>query len=486
MEFDTIPINLRVAGQFAEIVNTRANQGLVGMPVKILVVGQKLAAGAAVANVPERILTADHSAQQHGRGSMLHGIVTLLKRNNRWTEVWAVALADDGAAQAATGSIKFTAAPTAAGTVSVYIDGIRVRIGAAANQTAAALATSLAAAVNANADLPVTAAVDGVDTAQVNLTCKWKGETGNDIDIRAGYYIDDRLPTGLALTVTAMAGGSANPDVGPALAAVTNEWFTDVICPYTDSTNLVQLEDEARRRFGGTVMMDMHVFAGLKGTHGALATAGSARNSQHLSLLGAKGAPQAPWKWAAALGGLASFEASQDPARPLQTCVLEGIMPPPVSDRFGLDERNLLLFDGISTWTVDDGGLVRLDNVITTYQTNAYGLEDPSYLQIERLKTLAFCRYSMRARISQKYPRAKLGKDGTKGKGVITPTDIRTELVALFGDWEAAGLVEDLSQFKRDLYVEVDANDGDTANAMVPPNLIGQFRRFKARIEFIS
>lgn len=479
--FESIPINLRISGQFVEINNQFATKGLTGMPVKILAIGQQLATGTATAGTAQRCLNADHAAQLYGRGSQLHRMLTTARVNNRWTEVWCVGLVDDAAAQAAVGSVAFTAPATESGTVPLYIDGTRVRISAAAGTAVETLATNLAAAINATPDLPVTAAVDGATASKVNLTCKWKGATGNDIPLRFGYYLDELLPIGFAATITAMAGGSANPDIAPAIAAVSHDWFTDVLCGYADGANLAALNAEAVRRFGGTVMMDMHAYIGARGSYATLAALGATYNSPHLSIIGANGAPDAPWAWAAALAANCAYEAQQDPARPLQQVELKGLLAPTA---FDMEERNLLLFDGISTWTVDAGGRVLLDNVITTYQTNGYGIEDTSYLELERLKTLAFIRYSMRARIAAKFPRAKLADNGTKGKGVVTPDDIRDELIALSGDWEAAGLVEDLASFKELLQVGRDDNDADTALAIVPPDLVNQFRRFKARVDF--
>lgn len=107
-----------------------------------------------------------------------------------------------------------------------------------------------------------------------------------------------------------------------------------------------------------------------------------------------------------------------------------------------MEERNLLLHDGISTLTVDDGGAVLIERLITTYETNAYGIDDISYLDVNTLKTLAYLRYSVRARISMRFPRHKLASDGTgvgAGQAVVTPKVIRAELIALFRDWETAG-----------------------------------------------
>ncbi|AXW58918.1 hypothetical protein CJO93_08400 [Ralstonia solanacearum] len=88
---------------------------------------------------------------------------------------------------------------------------------------------------------------------------------------------------------------------------------------------------------------------------------------------------------------------------------------------------------------------------------------------------------------SQKFPRHKLANDGTvfdAGQAVATPSMIRAELIALFRDWEEAGLVEDFDQFKADLQVARSSTDVNRVDVRIPPNLINQFRVFAAQIQF--
>lgn len=154
-----------------------------------------------------------------------------------------------------------------------------------------------------------------------------------------------------------------------------------------------------------------------------------------------------------------------------------------------LEARESLLKDGISTWWANDDGTVVLDNIITMYQRNSYGFEDTSYLQLETMKTLGFMRYSMRARIAQRFPRHKLASNGTPrrvGDFLARPSDIHDELIALAGDWQDAGLVESIDQFKRELVVDRDGNNVNRVNAIVPPDLVNQFRVFAARVDFIN
>ncbi len=487
ISFDSIPVDLRVPGAAIEIVNTGALRGLPGMPSKILVIGQRLAAGTAAAGTPIRVLTEAAAEEYFGRGSQLHRMFRILKLNNSWTETWAIPLDDLAAGTQATGSILFGGAVTAAGTLNLYLGGTRVRVGVAATDSPAAVATNVAAAITAKTDLAITAAVNGATAEQVDLTARHKGENGDDIDVRVNFYPGEALPAGLSASVTAMSGGAGNPDIAAAVTAMADEWYTDIVMPWTDTANLLALETELTTRFGPLVMQDGHAYAAAAGTHAALTTLGNGRNSPHLTIMGAKASPTPPDEWAAALAGVCAYHAKIDPARPFQTLNLVGVLPPAVEDRFTMSERNLLLFDGIATWKVDAGGGVLIERVITTYESNAAGVDDPSYLDLNTMKTLAYLRYSVRARILSKFPRFKLADDGKQlgaGQKVVTPRIIRAELIALFRQWEEAGLAENIDQFKEDLIVERDANDVNRINALIPPDIVNQFRVFAGQVEF--
>lgn len=486
MEFNQIPINLRVPGAYLEMDNTMASRGLPGMPSRILVLGQKLAAGTQAANIPVKILDEAAAEAAFGRGSMLHLMFRALKAANDWTETYAIALDDDGAAVASAGTVLFGGAVTQAGTINLYLAGQRIRVGVAVGDTPAAIATATVAAITAATDLAVTAAVNGVTAEQVDITARNKGVAGNNIDVRVNYQFGEALPAGLTATITAMATGTANPDLTAAIAAFGDTWYTSIAMPYTDAANLTLLETELTARFGPMVMMDGRAYAAAVGSHATLTTLGNSRNSEHLSIMCATGSPSAPWAWAAAYAGVAEYNLNIDPARPLQTLPLS-VMAPNGAAQFTLEERNLLLYDGISTFKVDDGGHVLIERAITTYETNAGGVDDPSYLDVNTLATLAYLRYSVSAVILSKYPRHKLADDGTEygaGQAIVTPSVIRAELIALFKDWMAAGLAEGIEQFKADLIVERDASDVNRVNAVIPPDVINQFRVFAGKVQF--
>jgi phage tail sheath gpL-like len=226
----------------------------------------------------------------------------------------------------------------------------------------------------------------------------------------------------------------------------------------------------------------------VSGAFGDLTTYGAARNSPHLTVLGVRGSPTPPWEWAATLAAVAVPALAIDPARPVQTLQLPGVTAPTIAQRWTWTERDQLLRVGIATWRANDAAQCFIERAITTYTTAPGGAADVSYLDVETLKTLAYLRYDLRQLISLRFPRHKLADDGTafaRGQAVVTPGTLRAEIIARFKQWEAAGLVEGVDQFKADLIVVRNSSDPNRVDALLPPDLVNQFRALAAQIEFL-
>lgn len=483
--FDTVATDIRTPGQYVEVRNTRALRGLPNMNRRVLFIGNKLPAGAALTASLQRINSAGEAAGLFGRGSVLHEMLVAARAANKETDFWAIGLADDAGGVQATQTVTVTGAATAPGTVSLYINGQLLNVGVSSGDAAAAVATAIAAKVNAYLDGPFTAAAVG---GVVTLTHRHKGAFGSDADVRVNYQADEKLPAGIQVAIAAGVAGAGNPDVAAALAAISEEVFYTVVCAYGDATNVAKLEAELNTRWGGMDMRTGHLFVGKAGTHSDLTTYGSARNSVHTAVLGVKKPPQGAYNWNARMAAVVEFNGAIDPARPFQTLVVPGLMAPARSDRFTRQERELLLRDGISTFTVDQGGNVLIERVVTTYQVDAYGIDDVSYLDLETKWTADYIRFSVRAIIARRFPRHKLADDGTNfaaGQPIATPNLIKGELLALGRDLELAGILEDFEQFKKDLIALRSISDVNRVNSILVPNLVNQFRVFAASVDFI-
>ncbi len=485
ISFGEIPSNLRSPIVAVEFDSSRAARPNALLAYRVLVVGQKLAAGTQPALTPVRVTQAAQAKALFGRGSMLAHMVERLLANNGVTETHAVALDDLGAGVAASGELAFSGTVTAAGTLCLYLAGRRLTVGVASGQATADIAAAVAAAVENDADLPVSAAAA---SSTVTLTARHKGECGNGIDLRINHHAGESLPAGLAVSVTAMSGGTGNPDVTDLVAALGDEWYHVIAWPYTDAANLSVMEAEMASRFGPMRMIDGMLFAAARGTHAELGALGDSRNSKHLCLMDGHGIPESPWEVAAAVAGTAAYHGNIDPARPFQTLVLRGITAPRPEDRFTYQERNLLLYDGVATHRVDAGGQVLIDRLVTTYRKNPLGADDTSYLDVTTPLTLMYLRYSWRTYITNKYPRHKLADDGTligAGQATITPKIGKAEAIAWFRSMEELGLVEGVDQFKDELICERNPQDPNRLDWMLPPNLVNQFVVAGVQIGFL-
>jgi phage tail sheath gpL-like len=487
ISFNNIPINLLTPGQYVEFDNSKAINGLVAMPQRLLLIAPKLAAGSATDNVPFQVSSESDGIAKLGQGSIGAAMVKALFSVTDTIETWVLPIADNGAGVQATGTIVVSGTPTAAGTINLYVAGVAVQIPVATTDTTNGIATAIAAAINANADLPVTAAAV---TATVTLTARHRGTLGNDVDVRLNYYpLSEKTPTGVGLAITAMASGATDPSIATGLAALGATQYNTLIMAFNDAANAALLETELDTRWGPLYQNDGHAHIGLRGTVGTINTYLSSRNNPHVSFWTCEtgGEPTPVWHKATVAGVIAAYYLGIDPARPLQTLALPGILPASAEKRFTRAERNNVLSYGGATTVVDASGNVVIERAVTAYTLNAGSTVDPSYRDAETMYTLSYLRYSVRARISSKFPRYKLANDGANfapGQAVVTPRIVRAELIALFRDWEAAGLVEDVDQFKADLQVVRNGTDVNRVDVLLPPNIVNQFRVFAAQIQF--
>ena len=485
ISFNQIPNDRRVPFVYIEFDNSRAITGPQTQPYKILHIGQKIAAGTKPALTPVQVTSVDQASNYFGAGSLLHKMLRGHFDNNKTTEIWVLPLDDDQASVKATGQLAVAGTVAESGTLYVYVGGQRIKVLVTSGNTAAQVATALKTALDTATDLPITTTINN---ATVTVTAKNGGETGNYIDLRDSYYDGEKIPAGLSLTITPMASGSGNPDVDQAFTAIGPEQYNVIVVPYTDQSNLTKIDTELADRWGPITQDDGIAITVSNLSYANLAALGNAQDSEHIAIAEANEHPTLPWQIAGAIGAVVAYYGSIDPARPFQTLALSGILPPKVGDRLTDDERNLLLYDGISTLLVDAGGKVRIERMITTYKTNAFGAPDASYLDVNTILTLSYLRYDLRNYILRKYPRHKLANDGTRfgpGQAIVTPKLMKSEIIAKFREWEGIGLVEDISQFKNDLIVERNQSDPNRLDVMIPPNLVNQLIVTAAQIGFI-
>lgn len=485
ISFNQIPVSLRVPGAYVEFDSSRANGGLPALPNRVLIIGQRLAAGGVAALVPTRLFSDAQAETAFGKASILARTYRAFHSADASSECWAIALDDLLAGTAATGTITVTGPATAGGTIALMIAGQPVAVAVANAAAANTVAAAIAAAINAATSLPVTA---NAALAVVTLTARHKGTAGNDIDVRHSYYQGEALPAGVGLAIVAMATGAGDPVYDAVWDAIADGDYRTVILAHHSAAVLTSVETELEDRMGPLRMLECFCWTAHRGDLAALAAFGPTRNSEFVSNIGTGLSPTPPWEWAGNYGAIGGYYSAIDPARPLQTLALAAVKAPAENARFGRADREALLGVGMATFSVGSDGTVMIERSVTSYQKDAHGQPDPAFLDSETMLTLSYIRVATRSRFQSKYPRHKLADDSSArlaaGQAIVTPSILRAELVALMRELEEAGLVENIDQFKADLLVERDPNDRNRVNALLPPDLVNQMRVFAAQVQF--
>lgn len=483
--FDNIPQNIRVPFFYGEF---RPGGTPYSSQARLLLVGQMLDTGVADANAP--VLVTDNAVDTlFGVGSMLSDMYRTARLNAPAQEIWALPLADAGAGVAATGKLVVADIDeiTQAVAMTVYIAGERIRIPVLTTDTDATVAAALVAAINANERLPLTAAQgEGEATDEVLLTAKHKGTLGNAIMIDFGNVTEDGTVARDHLTITAMASGATDPDLTTAFNALGDAEYDWIAAPYADSAALGDASDllnDINGRWSWAKQLYGHYIGVSTATVGDLSTLGNGRNDAHASIFPCRKFRSTPWQVAAAVGARAARHlqapgASAELSRPLQTLQLMGIKGPLAQgDILKLSEKQVLLYDGISTYFVDRAGNVCIERLVTTYQTNAWGDADATYLDVNTMAQSMYGIRHLRAKLTSTHGRKALADSNpSRNPGVVTVRDIRDTLVHGYQELVDLGVFEGLELFARDLVVERDATDANRINASLPLDHVNQLR----------
>jgi phage tail sheath gpL-like len=493
ISFNSIPQGWKLPLVYIEVDPSQA-----GTPTSnkyALLVDYKLASGVAPVDIPIACGSVSDANNLAGVGSPLARMYQRFFALNKSTPVLLLPVGEAVGGVAAHGDITVTAPATQAGEIDLYIAGQHVPVGVAVADTVAVIAGNIELAVNAALDLPVVATITGAD---VTLTAKWKGTTGNDIGVAVnvlGPNAGEMLPLGLALTLPAtgvLTGGVGVPVWTNSIAALGDEPYEYVGLGFNDTGSLTAWETEYgfsdSGRWGWLREVYGHLIGAKRDTYANLFSYGPVNNSGVLSLLAVEPTSPTPiYEWVGAYCARAAGALSIDPARPLQTLTLDGVMPAPKHQRFNKTQLNALAGVGLAVQMVNAGETPALAREQTTYQKNTLGQPDNAYELMTTLATLAELFRRMRQAITNKYPRCKLADNGTRfgpGQAIVTPNIIRAELVAEYRQNEYDGLVENGDAFKAALIVERDDTDPNRVNVLYPPDVINQLRMFAVLAQF--
>jgi len=461
--FDKIPSSIRKPGKYFEFNTKLAKRSLPTNLQRVLLVGQRLAAGTIPALTPVTVFSDDEAAGYFGRGSIAHRMAAAAIEANRYAQITVVAVDDDAAGVAATGAVTVTGTAGAPGEVGRD----RVDAAIASGMTANQIAQALADAVQEHPDLPVTVTVAG---NVVTLAAVHKGESGNAIRLRA------RVAQAQGVTVAADAafsGGLNDPDLTPAFAAVFGASYEIYALPFDTPAALAALRAQLEALGHPLEQRDAIGVAGFAGTLAAATSLATDVNSGLISLAWHNKSRALPCEIAAGFAGVIASE--EDPARPLNTLEIAGLDVTPVEDRPGRTEQEVALHNGVTPLEVGPGNRIQIVRAITTYLVDAQAVSDDSLLDLTTMRTLHYFRRACRERISLRFPREKLSHK--------TPAKVRSELLDVSYKCEELEFLHRIDEFKDRLIVEVDSQSVGQLNAAIPAPVVPGLHVFAGRID---
>lgn len=450
------------------------------IPHKILVLGQYNSGKSPTDNTPQLILNKEDAWDRYGRGSLLAAQIEKVIAAGGISPIYALPLADDGSATAATGTIAFTGTATSAGTVALYINGKKITAAVSDGDTADAVATAVAAAVNADLDLPVTASAT---TGTVTLTARWSGESGNQISAELNRGDSDSLPAGITATVTDVGddtAGATNPVLDTALGNLGDTWYTEIVCPYLDSTSLAAIKNAGDTRADAGVKRPFLAFAGNTDTSSAFITELDNHNNQWLSLIHVSGSPSAAYEIAATTGGVWAKVQNATPGRPAKTQTLPGIFAGDTNDLTYSTLNTIFTAGGSTTRNTAGGGVTLLDVATTRTETDA-GAETDDWRYASIVPNLQFKIYALENTfLASPFDQAVVLADGS-GPGPtygVRPSTVKAYAVGLIDDWVERGLSTNRDSIIENTSAEINSSNpgridlviGDIATA--PLNIV--------------
>ncbi|WP_175948764.1 phage tail sheath subtilisin-like domain-containing protein [Burkholderia pyrrocinia] len=470
VNFNSIPSSIRKPGKYFEFNTTGAVNALPGNLQKVLIIGQRLASGTTAALVAKGITSDEQAAVAFGRGSIAHLMAKAAITANAYLQLTVITVDDAPAGVVATGSVLIGGPATSTGNATIKIGNDSAVIAVANGDTAAAIAANLVAQIGQQPNLPVTAAIDQANAANIKITAKHKGLAGNGIVLS---FVSQT--NGVTGTVTTMAGGLSDPDIQPALTSVFAAGHDIIAAPFSTQASLTTLRTHLDAVSGPLEQRGTIAAAGWPGTLATATTLAGQLNAGRISLGWYNGSITPAYQIAAAYAAVIASE--EDPARPLNTLALTGLDVTDVTLRAGRQDQEAALHNGVTPFEVGPGDVVQIVRAITTYTVDPQGIEDPALLDLTTIRILDYMRKAWRQRIALRFPRDKLTEK--------TPAKVRSELLDVAYKAEELEIIEDVDQWKNNLIVEKDLQSAGQLNSKIPCAAVQGLHVFAAVIDLI-
>jgi phage tail sheath gpL-like len=412
-----------------------------------------------------------------GAGTMLEAMFLNARANAPAQEIWIGRPAEVGNAEVRT--ITIGSVPAAGGQGVLQVAGETLSLQVDPGDTAANVAAALAAAINGYYNplnfmsLPFTATVA---TTVVTLTARHKGAYAGKLDLFVPVLDTVNIFDGLLTFATTVAGTGA-PDLSAVLAAMHEDPFEIIVSAFGDSLNLGRLDtflNNISGRWSYAQQLYGHAFFPAEDTSSNLVTMANAHDTWHLTAIprfsgGGNGSPDYLWvtgfvaRVAAWFGGGSNGDVSRNQSG----LVVQGVLAPRDRD-YWMDypTRDVLLKNGLSTWTINRNGDVAIDKIITMVQT-INGAPDTTFRDIQSVYQTTYALKKLRADLATEHSNKALAQDNPANLDAITtPKDIKA---TLFHSYQSMpGVLKNAAAVLPYIVVAIDSDNPDRVNFQLP------------------
>ncbi len=477
-----------------------------GLTRAILVLANKTAAGAAVPDTelygPDTTNVLQTEAQMinlGGAGSEAHRMfrrMAAITGGQSGPPIYWLFVTESSGAKAS-GTI--TVAGTASGNAThrTWVGDEYVDTGIFNGDLEGAIATNIAAKINAMTHWSVTAAATA---GAVLITAKQNGLRGNWIRFQAAIISNGSITTTTTATVDAsLAGGAASDSNATALTTIAARWFYQIVSAAEDSAQVGAAASQVSTQALAINGIRQRLFFGSVDTIANCITAAVGKNSPRAEVIWSEKSPWTPGEWAAnnamvyaleeadELGFRTNFigygnDAKTAPFWKGPRSRVASAVPTPATLRSALS-------NGITPIGVNPTGSTYIVDRFTTRSLNG-AQPDPRIREAHKVTITDRVADALIARLARNNAGKVIGDDPPKGAppgpNMATPLTVRMEVLLTIDEFVANSKLQRPDQIKAGTVVQREENPSSRMGIRLPLQTIDNYRQSAIIIDQVA
>ena len=442
-DFSTYPLGSKVGGTFIDATPTKVGSSLPSFIRRLLIYGEPNKAMIADLELKPKRMVVSNDAKIYGEGSMLSHMIECSFLYSPNIEIWALpVVAKDASASVAT--IAITGTSSKSGTLSLYINNIRIAISIPVGTTNIDAVAIIIQAISSNIKLPITAITDDVNEGTVIFNSKWEGGSSNDITIALNITDSDKLnvPSNITFIATEFNCGLGEVSLENTFTLWGEHYFTLVCSPYHDATNIEALSKLADELYSAKEMRPFQFVSGTNINRDNYLSLVEPLNNKYLTIGWVESTITPKYIIASSFATFIENSHTYDPAVAYNGVVKNIRAGIDIMRKF--DEKNQIVLAGGCLTNNNDDGTVGFQKIVTTYKRDENGEPDDVFSLPQTMAKLQCCIFELLSTFQRSpYIAAVLVADemSVLNKNAVRPIQAKSSLMGLIKDWSSRGML---------------------------------------------